>query len=103
MNTNLKNQIKEHCRGPLSKSAFAELYKFLEIYYNRNYTQLWMVNNAITKSDSWDDFPTIRSINTFNSNFTAEGIQPKYFAIASSVAQHHRISPDTYVTEYTTY
>lgn len=99
MITSLQNRINACAFHPLKQVEVNELTKFLEIYYQYELTELWMVNEVITKAQIWDVFPSIRSVNTFNSSYKAKGIQPKFFAIASNVAQLYQHTPNTYVEQ----
>lgn len=103
MKTSLEKRIKACAFSTLKPIEIEELTKFLEIYYEYELTELWMANEIITKAQKWDNFPNIRSVNTFNSSFRAKGIQPKFFAIASKVAQHNQHTPNTYVEQYVLY
>lgn len=103
MKTNILTLISRYYDNQLTNTEKHEIAEFICIYKRNDYEALWMVNDFLTNSDSWDNFPTIRSMNTYNGfDMSIPGIQPRYFAIVSNLL-HHAHSPKTYIEKITYY
>lgn len=82
---NLNEQIEISSDTELSPQELYELSEYINIYNNYDCTRHWEVNQIISDENRWDDFPTIRALNTHRSNNRVRGILPKYFAIICNV------------------
>ena len=65
----------------LSNSESEEINKYIKIYQSNEFTEHHQVNTFISYHNSWDQFPTIRSLNDHGQNKEIKGIQPRYFNI----------------------
>ena len=103
MKTNILALISHQYGNDLTKAEKDQLVEFISIYKQNDFGQLWRVNEFITNSNSWGDFPDIRSLNNYNGiKKFIPGIQPRYFAIISKILQHVQ-SPKTYIEEIVHY
>lgn len=63
-----------------------EIDRYIQIFKRFNFSQHYEVNNYISRNGLWDEFPTIRSINTHANGAVVRGIFPKYYAIVCKLA-----------------
>lgn len=63
-----------------------EIDRYISIFRRFNFTEHYEVNNYISGNGMWDQFPTIRAINTHANGAVVRGIFPKYYAIVCRLA-----------------
>ena len=68
---------KFHC----SDEEFKELQQWIKIYRKNNCKDHYEVNNYISRNNLWDKFPNIRSKNTHDNGYVADGIHPNFYEI----------------------
>jgi hypothetical protein len=79
-----KNEYQEMIRKVANRCSDKEIEQlslYLAIYKKKHCTEHWQVNALISKHSVWSKFDELRSHNTHESGYVAEGILPKYFAI----------------------
>jgi transposase len=82
-----KKEVSESVvRGkPLTKTENDEINEYIKIFRDNNLTKHHEINDMISKTDSWNKFPTIRSLNEHGKHKEIPGIQPHYFEIVCNI------------------
>lgn len=82
-----QEQVSESViRGkPFSSNENREINEYIKIFQEHGCTKHHEVNEIITKSGTWDNFKTIRSLNDHGKFKAIEGIQPQYFEIICNI------------------
>jgi len=58
-----------------------EIHYYIRTFEENFFQNLNELNNYITENDEWEDYPSIRSLNTHQEYRNIKGIQPKYYSI----------------------
>ena len=87
----LIRDIKNASHTTLTNTTLTELVDYIQIYVQNRFSKYWMVNNYISNHDLWDQFTSIRSINTHQNGYVCQGIRPIYFAIVCNVLNKARL------------
>ncbi|GAB3215657.1 hypothetical protein [Pseudaeromonas pectinilytica] len=79
-----KNHLIE-LNSCLNEKEHTEIMRYIEIFKNHDCSELFQVNDIITKNQLWDDFTTIRAKNDHGPHKGLLGLLPKYFEVVSSI------------------
>ncbi|MCE7556445.1 hypothetical protein [Aliivibrio fischeri] len=69
----------------LDSSTFNEILAYVTMFVQLRFKEHWQVNNLISKMNSWNQYPNIRSINTHRNGKEVEGIYPEYYALVCEI------------------
>ncbi|MDA0135804.1 hypothetical protein L2D36_25890 [Vibrio harveyi] len=69
----------------LDSSTFNEILAYVTMFVQLRFKEHWQVNNVISKTNSWHQYPNIRSINTHRNGKQVEGIHPEYYALICEI------------------
>ncbi len=69
----------------LDSSTFNEILEYVTIFIQWRFKEHWQVNNFISKTNCWHQYPNIRSINTHRNRKEVEGIRPEYYALVCEI------------------
>lgn len=72
---------KIHYTRMLSSSEKYELSVYYILFTRNKFKEHWEVNAKISSDCQWDQFKSIRSLNTHSNGYTVAGITPQYFSI----------------------
>ncbi len=80
-------QVKKASFTELTNEQVEQIANYIWIFKSNNFKHHWEVNELISKSQIWDGFSELRSLNNHGPSGIVKGITPKFFAIICKVLE----------------